>query len=287
MKTLVIGGTGTVGSQIVADLVAKGSSVRVLTRSNDRAKDLPNGVGIAIGDLNDPVSARSAFEGIDAVFMLNGVTQTEANEGIVGVALAMEAKAKRFVYMSVHNAHVAPYLPHFGSKIGVEAAVKKSGIPFVILQPNNFFQNDLWLKEAIVGHAIYPQPLGHQGIHRVDTRDIADAAVNALGNEAFLNKSHVIVGPAALTGESCAEAWGNQIGKKVTYAGDNLEAWEKQAAAMMPPWMLFDMKMMFRHFQEHGLLATQNELAECEKIVGHTLRSYDAFVAETASTWKK
>ena len=134
MKTLVIGGTGTVGSNVVFGLAAKGRTVRVLTRDKGRANHLPAAIEVAVGDLNDPESARAAFAGIDAVFLLNGVTQTEAYEGLVAVALATAAKAKRLVYMSVQGAHSAPHLPHFGSKIGVEAAVKASGIPYSLVE---------------------------------------------------------------------------------------------------------------------------------------------------------
>jgi uncharacterized protein YbjT (DUF2867 family) len=286
MKTLVIGGTGMVGSNVVKGLVAKGVDVRVLTRSKDRAKSLPANVEAAVGDLGDPNSARPAFEGVDAVFMLNAVSQTEANEGIVGVSLARSARLKRLVYMSVQGLDKAPHLPHFGSKIGVEAAVRASGIPYTILQPNNFFQNDLWLKDVIVGHGVYPQPIGNQGLHRVDTRDIADAAVNALTRSGFENKTYVLAGPTALNGGSTAEIWSSKIGKKVTYGGDDLEAWEKQVSGMMPGWMVYDLKLMYRQFQEHGLLATAKELAECQTIVGHAGRTFEAFAAECAASWK-
>ena len=134
MKTLLTGGTGTVGSNVVIGLAAKGRTVRVLTRDKGRANHLPAAIEVAVGDLNDPESARAAFAGIDAVFLLNGVTQTEAYEGLVAVALATAAKAKRLVYMSVQGAHSAPHLPHFGSKIGVEAAVKASGIPYSLVE---------------------------------------------------------------------------------------------------------------------------------------------------------
>lgn len=43
MSILVTGGTGTVGSQIVRELVARGASVKVLTRDPTKAK-LPSGV---------------------------------------------------------------------------------------------------------------------------------------------------------------------------------------------------------------------------------------------------
>lgn len=286
MKTLVIDGTGMVGSLVVNGLVGKSIDVRVLTRSKERSKKLPVNVEVAVGDLNDPASARPAFEGVDAVFMLNGVSQTEANEGIVGASLVRAAKPKRFVYMSVQALDKAPYLPHFGCKIGVEAAVKGSGVPYTILQPNNFFQNDLWLKDVIKQHGIYPQPIGGQGLHRVDVRDIADAAVNALTQSGFENRTYVLAGPTALNGTSTAEIWSTKLGKKVTYGGDDLEAWAKQAGPMMPGWMLYDMKMMYRYFQEHGLLASAAELAECKKVVGHAGRTFDAFVEECAKAWK-
>lgn len=286
MKTLVIGGTGTVGSLVVDGLVGKGTAVRVLTRSKERSAKLPANVEVAVGDLNDPASARPAFEGVDAVFMLNAVSQTEANEGIVGASFVRATKPKRFVYMSVQALDKAPHLPHFGGKIGVEAAVKASGVPYTILQPNNFFQNDVWLKDVLKEHGVYSQPIGGQGLHRVDVRDIADAAVNALTQSGFENKSYVLAGPTALNGTSTAEIWSAKLGKKITYGGDDLQAWAKQVGPMMPGWLLYDLTMMYRYFQEHGLLASAAELAECKKVVGHAGRAFDAFAEECAQAWK-
>lgn len=286
MKTLVIGATGTVGSSVTAGLLEKGEAVRILTRNKDRAKNLPAGVEVAVGDLNDPETARGAFEGVDAVFLLNAVSQTECNEGIVGVALASAAKVKRLVYMSVHGVHEAPQLPHFGSKIGVEATVKATGIPYTILQPNNFFQNDVWMKEPMMQYGVYAQPVGQKGCNRVDTRDIADAAIHALTTDKFTGKTYVLAGPALLHGPAIAEVWSSKLGKKVAYGGDDLDAWAKQASAMMPSWMVFDFKLMFARFQSHGLIATPAELKACEEIVGHPLRTFDAFATETAASWK-
>lgn len=226
---------------------------------------------------------------VDAVFILNAVTQTEANEGIVAVSLARAAKLKRLVYMSVQNLNGAPHLPHlphFGSKIGVEAAVKASKIPYTILQPNNFFHNDVWFKDVLLGYGVYPQPLGSKGLHRVDARDIADAAVNALTATGFENKTYVLAGPTVVNGNSTAEVWSSKLGKKITYGGDDLDAWAKAVSAMMPGWMVYDMRMMYAEFQENGLLATASELADCEKVVGHPLRTYDAFAEELAKSWK-
>ena len=39
MKFLVLGATGTVGSQVARELAARGHQVRVLTRTPDKARD--------------------------------------------------------------------------------------------------------------------------------------------------------------------------------------------------------------------------------------------------------
>ena len=41
MKVLVIGGTGTVGSQVARELLTRGAEVSVLTRSAEHAGKLP------------------------------------------------------------------------------------------------------------------------------------------------------------------------------------------------------------------------------------------------------
>ncbi len=286
MKTLVIGATGTVGSQVVAGLLAKGETVRVMTRTPDKAKALGN-VEIMQGDLTDPTTAKACFEGVDAVFMLNPVSMTETHEGLTGVELARAAGVKKFVYMGVQHAHVALQIPHFGSKAAVENALKISGMTWTMLQPNNFFQNDYWVKDALLQMGVYPQPVGDIGCHRVDVRDIADAAVNALTKTGFENKAYVLCGPKPLNGAACAEVWSTALGKKINYAGNDLGAWGKVMSAMMPAWAIFDMTVMYSHFQKHGLKSTDAEVKACETIVGHPLRTFEAFATETAANWKK
>src|SRR6202022_630914 len=60
MKVLVLGGTGTVGSQVVRELVSRGGvEVSVLTRDPQKTKGLPSGVRAIRGDLLDPATVRS------------------------------------------------------------------------------------------------------------------------------------------------------------------------------------------------------------------------------------
>jgi uncharacterized protein YbjT (DUF2867 family) len=285
MNILVTGGTGTVGSQVVRDLVARGASVQVLTRDPGKASSLPAGVTAVEGNLQDPATVRRVFDGVDGVFLLNPVSPTEAHEGLMAVSGMRLAKTKRVVYLSVHHVDALPWAPHFGSKIGVEDAVKKSGIPYTILRPNNFFQNDYWYKDALLQAGVYPQPIGNAGLSRVDVRDIGEAAAVALTSSGHEGETYDLVGPGALTGTSTAAAWSRALGRPIAYAGDDLDAWEQQSLQFMPPWMVYDFRLMYAHFQAEGLHASPDALARLQRLIGHAPRSFDAFAKETAAAW--
>jgi uncharacterized protein YbjT (DUF2867 family) len=285
MNILVTGGTGTVGSQVVRELQARGATIQVLTRDPAKAKALPAGVTSVEGNLGEPATVRRIFEGIDAVFLINVVSRMESHEGLLPVCAMRQSKVKRVVYVSVQQADGAAWLPHFGAKVGVEEAIRRSGIPFTILRPNNFYQNDYWFQDVILKHGIYPQPIGSVGLSRVDVRDIAEAAAIALTSSGHEGQSYDIVGPEAHTGESTAQVWARALGRPVAYGGNDLDAWERQALQYMPDWLAFDFRYMYQFFQEKGLKATSEAIERQTRMLGHSPRSFGAFAAETASAW--
>ena len=285
MKILVVGGTGTVGSQVVRDLAGK-ADIRVLSRSVGKTGNLPSGVQATPGDLAKPETLRGAFEGIERVFMITPISQTETQEGLAAVEAAQRAGVRRMVYMTVHRLEAAPHIPHFVSKLPIVAAIKASGMDYTFIEPNNFFQNDLWFKDVLLQHGIYPQPIGGAGVSRVDVRDIALAAVNALLQDGHSGQSYPVAGPELMTGESTAAAWSRVIGKPVRYAGDDVDTWEAQAKAMLPAWMAHDLRIMYETFQKTGLKATEGDLLRQQRILGRAPRRFAEWAGETAALWK-
>ena len=283
MKVLVLGGTGMVGSQVGRDLLARGAEVLVLTR--DPKKPLPPGAKAVAGDLLDPATIRTAFLGMDGVFLLNAVSATECHEGLMAVNGARMAGVKKVVYLSVQGVDKAPHLPHFGAKLSVEAALKVSGLPFTILRPNNFFQNDTRYKDVMLAYGAYPQPFGDVGLSRVDVRDIAEAAAIALTTGAADGETVNLVGGDVLTATATAATWGGVLGRKIAYGGNDLDAWEKQSLAFLPAWMVFDFRLMYAFFQEKGLKASPEDLARLTALLGHPPRRFEEFAAETARSW--
>ncbi len=285
MPHLILGGTGTVGSAVVRNLLEAGQKVRVLTRSADKAKALPAGATAVLGDLGDPDTYGQIFTGeLDGVFLLNAVAPTELQEGLSALVESKRAGARRIVHLSVHDADKVPHVPHFASKVAIETAIKASGIPYTILRPNNFFQNEVWYLDAITKYGIYPQPMGNVGISRVDVRDIATAAVNALTKPGHENRTYTLAGPDALTGEQTAALWGKALGRDVKYAGDDLVAWAEQQKQWLPAWMVYDFGLMYAYFQAKGLKASDAQLAETETAIGGPARRFADYVAETAAS---
>ena len=283
MNVLVLGGTGTVGSQVTQELLKRGTDVSILTR--DAKKPVPSGARAVVGDLLDPATIRSAFAGRDAVFVLTALSASECHEGLMAVNGCRLSGVKKIVFLSVHRVDEAPHLPHFGAKLPIEAAIRDSGIPFTILRPNNFYQNDLWYRDAMLTHDVYPQPFGDTGLSRVDVRDIAEAAALALVSDAAKNETVNLVGPDLLTATGTAATWGGVLGRKIAYGGNDLDAWEKASLAYLPAFAAFDFRLMYEFFQEHGLKATPEDVARLTALLGHAPRRFDEFAAETARAW--
>jgi uncharacterized protein YbjT (DUF2867 family) len=287
MSILVVGGTGTVGSQIVSRLLDQGANVQVMTRSAGKLTALPPGVEGVVGDLSDPPSLQRAFGGIESLILITAVHPDESARGQFAVRAAKKAGVKKIVFMSVVMPPGSERIPHFASKIPIEKGIKDSGVAYTILRPNNFFQNDLMFGEAIVKYGIYPQPIGSAGINRIDVRDIADAAVISLLESGHEGKIYDLNGSDVLTGKGVAAVYGRHLGTEVNYAGDDLEAWSEQASTMLPTWMVHDLRIMYQFFQDHGLSSEQSGMAAAELVLHHPPRSFDAFVAETVSQWKE
>ncbi|MGE5797693.1 MAG: SDR family oxidoreductase [Ignavibacteria bacterium] len=287
MKILVVGGTGTVGGEVVKLLLNRNADLRVLTSSKEKVDKLPKGAEGALGNLKVKDSLKNAFNGVDRVFLMTPLSETETEEGINGVEAASEAGVERIIYMSVHQLEEFKDSPHFSGKIPIENRIKSSGMDYTLIRPNNFFQNDYWFKIGLLEHSIYGQPIGNKGVSRVDVRDIAEAAVNSLLKDDFIGKTYNLVGSEILTGDETANIYSRYLDKGIKYAGDNLEAWANRSRPYMPEWLIQDFWRMYKQFQEKGFIATDEELEQTRRILGKDPRRYENFIKEVSGQWIK
>lgn len=289
MTILVTGSSGTVGSEVVRQLAARGADVRALSRTPEKA-NLPAGVTPVKGDMLDPASLRPAVMGVRTLFLLNAVSSSELNESLTTLGLAIKAGVKNVVYLSVIHAERFTDVPHFASKAAVERMIADSGIAATILRPGYYIQNDAALREPIVGHGLYPPGLGTAGVLMVDTRDLAEVgAVELLRRDGSVSplpsETLDVVEPETFTGPRLAEVWAATLGREVRYGGDALDAQEKGFLEMMPGWMAYDMRLMMQRFQTDGMVADPSTDRRLREKLGRPMRTYRNFAAETAATW--
>jgi uncharacterized protein YbjT (DUF2867 family) len=285
MKILVTGGTGHVGSEVVKELQKLKADIRLLVRKE--GTPTPAGVEVAVGDLLDPVSVRKAMEGVDKLYLLNAVLPDELTQGLIAYDLAKKLKLSHVVYHSVFRVEHFKDVPHFASKLAIENALREFDVPFTVLRPNYFMQNDASLKDPLTKAGIYPMPLGDVGVSVVDIRDIAEAAAIVLTSGEHSGKTYNLNGPEVVSGAKAASTWSEVLGKKIQYTGHNMDAFEEQMRKKAPSWSAFDIRMMFEGYLERGFVAEDGDLETLTKILGHAPRRYEDFARETFLQWQE
>jgi len=284
MSILVTGATGTVGRQVIEQLIQRGASVRALVRDPAKA-NFPAGVAVVQGDLSDPDSLRSAYQGVSTLFLLNGVVADEFTQALIALNLAKEAGIERVVYLSVIHSDRFVNVPHFAGKFGVERMLEQMGFSATILRPAYFMSNELTIKDAVQAYGVYPMPIGSKGLAMIDPRDIGEiAAIELLRRHdasapAPLERIN-LVGPDVVPGASAAAVWSEVLGRSIVYGGDDTAGFEQNLRNFMPGWMAYDMRLMSERFLSDGMLAAAGEAERLAATLGRPLRTYRDYVAE-------
>ena len=287
MTILVTGATGTVGRNVVDQLLTRGADVRALVRDTAKA-NLPAGVATVQGDLLDVDAVRGALSGVSTLFLLNAVVPDEFTQALIVLNAARESGIERIVYLSVIHADVSVNVPHFAGKFGVERMIERMGMAATILRPAYFMQNDLTVRDVVREHGIYPMPVGAKGLAMVDARDIGEvAALELIRREraaAPLPLDRInLVGPDTLTGPGLAAIWSEVLGRPVAYPGDDIAGFERNLRQFMPGWMAYDMRLMGERFLTDGMVPEAGDVEHLTALLGRPLRSYRDFAAEAAS----
>ena len=288
MTILVTGATGVVGRQVVEQLVKRGANVRALVRNPAKA-DLPAAVEIAQGELLDVDALNAAFPCVSTLFLLNAGVPDDFTQALIALNAARKAGVERIVYLSVIHSDRYVNVPHFAGKFGVERMIEQMGFGATILRPAYFINNDLTIKDVVLGHGVYPMPIGGKGLAMIDTRDIGEiAAIELIRREQAAGPLPLdrinLVGPDTLTGADVAAIWSEVLGRPIGYGGDDTAAFEQNLRRFMPNWMAFDMRLMAERFLTDGMLPEAGDVARLTALLGRPLRSYRDFAADIAAS---
>jgi uncharacterized protein YbjT (DUF2867 family) len=214
MTVLVIGATGNVGSRVVRELHERGAKVRAFVRDAERA---PAGVELAIGDLSETGSVRSALRGVERVFLVcsNVPGQVEYECGAIDAAKA--AGVARIVKLSATVASVdSPLL--FPRRHGhIERHLRRSGVPSTVIAPGFFMTNVLAFTKPIRHTGKLFAPAGGARIAMIHPGDVAAAAAVALVEDGHEGRRYDLTGPHAITYADVARELSEATGRAIEF----------------------------------------------------------------------
>jgi len=158
--TVVIGASGQLGAEVVAQLRTQGRAVRAFVRRSSASAALAAaGAELAYGDLADAASVAAACRGAGAVIATAssivpgrgdrfGAADVAWYRNIV--AACREQRVHRLVYISAFSSPHDARVPEFGIKRAIEALIAGAGVPYTIFRGAAFM--DVYF--AVMGSAL-------------------------------------------------------------------------------------------------------------------------------------
>jgi len=189
-KIVVIGGTGLIGSKVVAKLTAHGHDA--IPASPNSGVNTLTGEGLAEvlagADTVLDVSNSPSFADDD---VMNFFTTATTNI----ISYAKEAGVSHYIALSVVGAELMTDSGYQRAKVAQEKLIKTSGIPYSIIHATQFFE---FVKSiaatATVGDEVR---LSHALIQPMAAEDVATAVARATAGEP-LNGTIEVAGPEEL-----------------------------------------------------------------------------------------
>lgn len=249
MTTLIVGATGSLGSEICRRLSNQGRHVRALVRTTADPAKIETlkklGCSLVYGDLRDRASLEAACKSVDEVITTASTTfsrqpgdsieVTDQAGQLALVAAAKAARVRHFVYTSYSGQidNGAKPCALTVAKRTVEQALKDSGMAYTILRPTYYMQ--IWLSPAVgfdapnATAAIYG--LGENKISWISLYDVAEFAVESLDHPAARNAVLELGGPEALSPLEVVKIYETVTGRPFTVNHVPVETLEVQRAS--------------------------------------------------------
>ena len=204
---LVAGGTGCLGTRLVARLVGRGDPVRVLTRDPCGPAHLLASPGVELiqGDVRDPTSLTAAVRGVDTIvsavhgFVGPGGVSPESvdNRGNANLIRVAAAGGARVILVSVVGAAEDHPMELFRAKFAAERALSSAGIPWTIVRATAFIET--WA--TILGEPLRTSGRmlvfgrGDNPINFVSASDVAGAVEQAVVDPTLHDRAVEVGGP--------------------------------------------------------------------------------------------
>lgn len=280
-KILLTGASGTIGTELVKTLQQSGADFELASSSGKSVNGLP----LRALDFNDPASLRSAFAGIDTLFVLLPLVENKVQLARNVVQAAQAAGVSHIVRSSGAGADAAASfaLPRLQGEI--DELVMAAGIPFTILRPASFMQNFVNYYAAMINGGTLYLPQGEGAVSYIDVRDIAAvAAAVLLHPAAHANQIHTLTGAEALDNASATRLIAAVLGRAVDYvAVSDAAAITSMQQMGMSEWSIGQMMSLNRIISAGHAAATSDSV---RALLGRDPITFARFAADYRRHWQ-
>ncbi|MBL7557267.1 MAG: NAD(P)H-binding protein [Bdellovibrionaceae bacterium] len=276
-KVLVIGASGTVGTELVKLLKAKGQPVAEATSK----KDLKQGQ-VHLNLLNQD-GIEDAFENVDRVFLLSPPGHTNQDKLLLPlIEMAKSKKVKKVVLMTAMGANAV----ESASLRIAEIQLEKSGLNYNIIRPNWFMQNfnSYWIQGINNDGKIY-LPVAKAKGSFIDARDIAAVAAELLVSDKFNNQDFDLTGSDVINHDQVAEILSITTGRKISYQDIEPAAMRAGLIGAGLPKDYAEFMLVILDFFKQGYAERTTDAIE--KITGRKPISFKKYAEDYKSSWIK
>jgi uncharacterized protein YbjT (DUF2867 family) len=274
-NTLIIGASGTVGSELGKFLRAEGQNT-VLATSKTELK-----AGQVHLNLLTQAGLEAAFAGVDQAFLMAPPGYTNQDQLLIPVIEAAQKHGlKKVVLMTAMGANADPEAPLRKAEIALE----QSGLPYNIIRPNWFMQNfnTFWIQGILEQGKIF-LPLGQAKGSFIDARDIAAVAARLLLSHDYDNQAFNLTGSEALDHDQVAEILSRVTGKEIAYQEVSPEQMQTSLLQAGLPADYTAFMLMILDFFKQGYAATITP--EVEKITGQAPIRFEQYAQDYRTAW--
>ena len=224
-RVLVAGATGQLGRVITRKLLASGATVRALARNPARLAEFAPAAEIAPVDLRDLSKLTEACRNVDQIVATannnmgsgaNSPSRTDLSAYQNLCAAARMTGVRRLIYVSYKGVTQDAPVDIFRIKWYIEDAIRRSGVPYVMLRPTAFM--DIWIDE-LVAKGIREKGVatifgdGNRIANYIAVDDVADFAVKVLGEATVVNQAVDAGGPSNVSQNHIASLVERRFGK--------------------------------------------------------------------------
>ena len=216
MKTIAIIGSGGTNARAWTNAyIAAGWRVRNLVRNPREAAPRERLAAVAF-DFDDRRTYEPALAGVDVLALISPALPEQVAWESALIAAAHDVDVGGVIKLSVIGADLNEPISFFARNAArVEEALRRSGVPHIVLRPNGYMQNLLRQRASIEAGSMV-EPLGAIAASHVDVHDLADVAVS-VAEGPFDGRAPTLTGPAALTGDEMAATLASVLGRPVRY----------------------------------------------------------------------